>query len=295
VGAVHASALVVVLIGLLLPAAGPAGLLRSPGASDFEAGRELYAAGDYDGALQKFEAARALAPDEARLSLAVGATLFQLGRMEEAEREFQRARGQAKDRELEAESLYDAGTTRLVAGDAAGAVDLLRESLRRDPDRADALHNLELAQRRLEEASEPESQPQQQGDEGESSPEPQEGSGQQDQPQQSEDQEQPSESAQDEPAPQRDQRASAGDDQQPQAEQPPEAPADSSEAQVGEDQKEPSSPSAEEPESAKDGEEGLTREQALRLLRALDRDEEELKRAVQKRLQGPRPKSGKRW
>ncbi len=39
----------------------------------------------------------------------------------------------------------------------------------------------------------------------------------------------------------------------------------------------------------------MTKEQALQLLQALDKDEEELKRSVQKRLQGGRPKSGKKW
>ena len=41
--------------------------------------------------------------------------------------------------------------------------------------------------------------------------------------------------------------------------------------------------------------EELTKEQAMQILKALDRDEEELKRSVQKRLKGGRPKSGKKW
>lgn len=39
----------------------------------------------------------------------------------------------------------------------------------------------------------------------------------------------------------------------------------------------------------------MTREQAEQILKALDRDEEELKKSVQRRLRGGRPQSGKRW
>jgi hypothetical protein len=39
----------------------------------------------------------------------------------------------------------------------------------------------------------------------------------------------------------------------------------------------------------------LTDDQAAQILKALDRDEEELKRSLQKRVQGKRPRSGKRW
>ena len=37
------------------------------------------------------------------------------------------------------------------------------------------------------------------------------------------------------------------------------------------------------------------KEQQEQILKALDRDEEELKRSVQKRLKGGKPKSGKKW
>ena len=48
-------------------------------------------------------------------------------------------------------------------------------------------------------------------------------------------------------------------------------------------------------ESAPEEAEQMSREQALQLLRALDHDEQQLKRSVQQRLQEPRNKSGKRW
>ncbi|MEN8007193.1 MAG: hypothetical protein ABFS42_09260 [Candidatus Krumholzibacteriota bacterium] len=53
--------------------------------------------------------------------------------------------------------------------------------------------------------------------------------------------------------------------------------------------------SEEEQEPTESETEELTREQALQILKALDRDEEELKKSVQKRLKGGKPKSGKKW
>lgn len=46
---------------------------------------------------------------------------------------------------------YNLGNAQLSAGDTAGAVASYKESLRRDPDDADAKHNLEVALRRLKE------------------------------------------------------------------------------------------------------------------------------------------------
>ena len=36
-------------------------------------------------------------------------------------------------------------------------------------------------------------------------------------------------------------------------------------------------------------------ERAMQILRSLDHDEEQLKRSVEKRVQGEKPRSGKRW
>ena len=59
-------------------------------------------------------------------------------------------------------------------------------------------------------------------------------------------------------------------------------------------------PDQQQPEPSEDGQDGanpeeLTKEQQEQILKALDRDEEELKRSVQKRLKGGKPKSGKKW
>ncbi|MBA4377590.1 MAG: hypothetical protein C0395_02885, partial [Gemmatimonas sp.] len=123
---------------------------QQPGGAAARRGHDLYRAGDYEGALKFFETARAEAPDDPRLSLAVGEALSRLGRHEEAEREFARALSQSSDPDLRSESLYNSGTNALSAGDPRRAVEQLRRSLDLDPAQRDALHNLELAVRSLE-------------------------------------------------------------------------------------------------------------------------------------------------
>ncbi|MFO7653807.1 MAG: VWA domain-containing protein [Candidatus Krumholzibacteriia bacterium] len=268
--------------------------LRPAGSAHAAEGIRLYHAESFPEALQRFEAARAEAPDDPRLTLAVGETLHRLGRHDEAVREFRRALTLAGSDELRAESLYNAGTTQLAAGELAEAVDLLRESLRLQPGRDDALHNLELALLALEQQ---ERQQDQQPDQQQQDQQPdnqqddqQEPGDQDDQPRQGDDQQQGDRDEQQDGEREReDQRQNDQPEDQPaeQDEQPaPEPPADPQEPEAAPEEGEP---------VPQDGPEELTEEQARQLLRALDRDEQELKRAVQRRLKGTPTKSGKRW
>jgi len=298
-----AAVLVLLLIGSYLmadvaplQAAAP---LRPPGATEAEAGRDLFAQQQYEAALQAFETARAMNPDDPRLSLAVGETLFELARFDEAITEFQRALVLSDSAELRAESLYNAGTSWLAFGDPAKSSESLLQSLRLDPEQPDALHNLEIAMNMLQQG-----QPSENGD----SSQEEESSSQQDQqqdeqPGQQQDQQQertPGDPQQEDGSP--DQASAAPDDSQPppepeqkteessSAETPPE-PETSPPPEAGAEP-EPTGADNQEPERDPDQ---MTQAEALQLLRALDHDEEELKRSVQKRLQGGKAKSGKRW
>jgi len=189
------------LAALLLPslatqAAGE--LLRPHWAPSLERGRQAYARQDYETALLEFEQARAQAPDDPRLALAVGETLYRLERLEEAALEFERARSLSRALDLRAESLYNAGTTALTQDDPEAAVDLLRESLRLEPERSDALHNLEAALLRLQEQQEQQEQQQEQQEPD---------SGEQDQDDQNEDQDE-----QQPPQPDSDQQSDENED-----------------------------------------------------------------------------------
>lgn len=269
--------------------------LRPPGAAEAEAGRDHFGRQQYDAALQAFETARAMNPDDPRLSLAVGETLFELERFEEAITEFQRALVLSDSAELKAESLYNVGTSWLAHGDPAKSTESLLQSLRLDPEQPDALHNLEIAMNMLQQG-----QPSQNGD----SSQEEESTSEQDQQQgQQPDQQQertPGDQQQEDAT--TDQASSSPDDTRspPEPEQKPEessspetqpAPETTPQSEAG-DESEPTETDKQEP--ARDPDQ-MTQDEALQLLRALDHDEEELKRSVQKRLQGGKAKSGKRW
>jgi len=267
--------------------------LRPPGAAEVEQGVALYQQEEYEQALQAFETARALNPDDPRLTLAVGETLFRLERYEEATTEFRRSLTQADDPALQAESLFNAGTSLLASGDPQQAAELLRRSLTLDPDQLDALHNLEIAERQLQQAQQqPQDSENQDGEQQESEDQQQDGqqNGEQDQEssgeQQQEQQEQQQQQGQD-------QQESDPEDQE--QEQPEEQESEEPD-ETGQPEPEPEATDEEEPvEPEEMSEEEMSKERALSILRALDRDEEELKRSVEKRLRGGKTKSGKRW
>ena len=248
-----------VALGLLLGLAATDGAVAGsilPVKDDLVRGREKYLAGEFDEALRDFESALVQDPEDPMVTLAVGETLFRLERYEEALAEFERTLSLTDDKELKAEALYNSGTTLLAAGDPGKAAEKLLDSLAVDDSQGDALYNLEVALRRLQEQQQQEEQEEQEEQE------------QDDQEKDQQDQEQKDQEQQE----QKDQEKQEQQEQQEQSDQP-------------ENQQEPTEPDPEE----------LTQEQALQILKALDRDEEELKRSVQKRLKGGKPKSGKKW
>ncbi len=262
-----------------MPAPTAASILEPPGAGAVARGIESYRAGDYEAALDAFLEARALDPDDPRLALAVGEAMSRLERHEEAAREFTRAMALTDDPELRAEALYNAGTDALAAGDPARAVEQLREALALEPDRLDTLRNLEYAVRMMEQAPPQQSEDSQDGEDGE----------QDEQQQQQQDGQQ-------------DQQDSSGEQSQEQQQQQQEQDAgeeDSETDQQESPQPEESEEPAEEEPQPQEGEqadqEEISRERALSILKGLDRDEEELRRSLQKRLKGQEAASGKRW
>ncbi len=357
-GAARAAAAGLLLAGLLAAPPAGAGMLRPDGAPEAEQGVTLYLQGRYDDALAAFEAARARNPREARLSLAVGAALQALGRHDEAVREFERAYALTDSPRLRAESLYDAGTTLLAAGDAAGASERLRRSLALEPERDDALRNLEAALRALARTPADGGDRGCQDGDGQGSPQqPQEGSdrqqgrqerdgrqgeggspqadrpqqGRQDQGRPQPDQAQPDQAQPDQEGRDQDQQRSQGTAGRDEADRDgadspsPDRPG----ADEGQRREEPRSPEREkgsaaadsttgeagrggdrregEPQAAAadaaaaaadstlDGRDAMSRARALEILRGLDRDEEELRRSVQRRLRGGGSTGGRRW
>ncbi len=270
-----ALALLALLAALPAGESHAAGLVRNGAAAAAE-GRRLYAKGDYEGALSAFESAVVQAPDDPRLSLAVGETLFRLQKLPEAQREFERALSLATDPALRAEALYNRGTAALAGGDTEGALKDLRAALAIDPDQEDALFNLEAALRQQQEQQRQQEQPKDEQNE-------QQEQQQEQQQQQQQQQEQ-----------QRQEQQRQEQQQQEQQQQEPQQQKQSQEQQQRE-QRPQDSQAQQQPQQGRDQPPELTDEQAAQILKALDRDEEELKRSLQKRVQGGKPRSGKRW
>ena len=262
---------------------------RPVGGDEAMAGRDFYLTGDFEQALDKFEEALIKAPEDPLISLALGETLFQLERYEEAGVEFERALDLTDDSSVKAEALYNRGTSRLAAGETDLAIEDLMSSLQWNPDQSDARHNLEIGLRRLEQEQQQEQEQEDQdqqdqeenedGEEQEQEKKDQEKNDQQDQDQKDE------QENQDQQDQQHQQEEQDKQEEQDQEEQKPE------DEQNQEEQQE----QQQDQQEAEENPEEMTQEQALQLLKALDRDEEELKRSVQKRLRGGRPKSGKKW
>ncbi|MFH2053836.1 MAG: VWA domain-containing protein [bacterium] len=292
-GALPAAFLLAVVAGLAagsgLPGTAAAGVV-APESQAMARGRDLYDQGDYQGALTEFGSALVLDPEDPLVSLAMGETLHRLEQYQEAIREFERSLNLTEDPELRAEALYNAGTSLLGAGDPEAAAAKLRESLALDPEQTDALFNLELALRMMQE------QQQQQQDQGQDDQQQQEEQ-QEDQEQQNQDQGEQDREDRQEQEQQQDQQQQEQQEQQQQEQQEQQQQEQQQEEQQQEEQQQQESPPQDqdsEQEQEADPEQ-LTKDQAMQILNALDRDEEELKRSVQQRLKGGKPKSGKRW
>jgi Ca-activated chloride channel family protein len=267
-----------------------AAALVPPELGEMNKGRQRYESGDYAAALEAFSAALVRAPDDPVIGLAVGESLFQLKRYDEALTEFERVLDLASDPALRAEALYNHGTARLAAGDPAGAAENLREALRLNPDQGDALFNLEVALQRVQEQEQPEQKQDEQKQDEQKQDEQKQDEQKQDE-QKKDDQKEEEQEDKDQQQQEQDQQQQQDKPEQdkPEQQQQDQQQKQEQEAKPSESQTE----SDVEPAELKP--EDLTREQQQQILKALDRDEEELKRSVQKRLRGGQPQSGKKW
>lgn len=138
------------LLLVLLAAAAPAhaaGLLEKDHPL-VQRGREAYALGRYEDALQAFEAAQKERPDDARVSFDRADALAKLGRYPEAEA-LLRAVADRGAPALQQQAHYNLGNLAAQQGDRQRAIAAYRRALVLDPRDEDARHNLELVLRNL--------------------------------------------------------------------------------------------------------------------------------------------------
>ncbi|XXF76515.1 tetratricopeptide repeat protein [Myxococcaceae bacterium GXIMD 01537] len=111
-------------------------------------GRDAYAAGRYEDALQAFEAARAQRPDDVAVEFNRADALAKLGRMEDAKAAFQRV-AESPRPELQQKAHYNLGNLYASTGNRQEALKSYRRALRMDPSDAQARHNYEVVLRNL--------------------------------------------------------------------------------------------------------------------------------------------------
>jgi Ca-activated chloride channel family protein len=230
-------------------------------------GNVHYKKGEFDEALTEYRGAQVLAPEISALSFNAGDALFRKGEFANALREFAKASG-APDSLLSSNAYYNAGNSLVAAGDLQAAVEAYKTALRRNPADPDTKYNLELALRALEQQQQQQKQNQdQKGDNKD-----QQNQNKQDQSQQNKDQ-----SGKDEKDKQ-DQK-----DQQGQKDEK-----ESSQGQTGDESKQQAQQATGQQEP------GMSKEDAARLLDAIQQSEQELQeelRAVAKK----RTKVDKDW
>lgn len=238
------------------------------------AGQRALAEGDTTAALREMLRAQTLAPEDPKIRMGLGETLYRATEYESAMRQFE-AIGADPATGLLDPALYNAGNSAFDAGDLQAALDYYTRALL-DGDAGpteDLLHNLELTQRLLEQQEQQQEDQEQQesGDEQSDEQDQQQDEQQQDQNQEQQEQEQNQE--------QQEQEEQQQEQEQPQA--PPE--------------EEPSEEPADQEEQPAEEQQQMTPEEAMRLLQALDADEEELRKSIQRRLRGDEKETEHDW
>ncbi len=271
----------VLLAGIVLNQAEPARAwdpLQKARRAAREAGEHL-AAGETSEAVDAYARAQALNPDAPEYRMGLGEALFADGDLEGAMGQFLAA-ADPEQPELARRALYNAGNIALAGGEVEQALSLYEAALLAEEPDEDLLHNLELAQRLLEQQQDQEQEQEQQ--ENQEEQQEQDDQEQQDQEQQQEQQQQ------DEQPPEEQEQEPPGEDSE---DQENEAPPDSLETPPPP----PDSTQVAPPDSLIAAPEGMTPEEAMRLLEALDHDEEELRRSIQRRLRGTDTESEHDW
>ena len=252
--AVRVAAGLACVAGLLSPA--PAA--GQPGRSAVEAGNRLYEEGRFEEAHEQYLEALRAAPDSPVVPFNNGNALYRTDEFQRAMEAYQEA-AESGDPAVEAQAWYNLGNALYRQQQLQPALEAYKQALRRDPADVDAKHNLELTLEQLQEQQQQQQQSSDQQDENddenqenqENQPQEQPPDEQQEQQEREQQQSQPEQDEQE-----RDQQQEQNQQEQNQQEQQP-------------------NPSDEEPQP-QPGE--LSREDAERLLEAIDEDPDQIQR-----------------
>jgi len=160
------NALLTVAIPILLAAAEPASIKDAAGPAKGEGapiaerlrakapdqlvveGNQMYAGGDYDGAISRYGAAQAARQNAPEVDMNLGLAHLRKGEHDRAAEYFIAAAGKGAGR-LASKAQHNLGNCRVRQGRFEDAIAAYKSALEADPANADAAHNLELVQRHL--------------------------------------------------------------------------------------------------------------------------------------------------
>ncbi len=244
----------------------PALAAAQAGRGEVEAGNRLYAEGRFDEAHEQYLEALRAAPDSPVVPFNNGNALYRTDEFQRAMEAYQVA-AESGDPAVEAQAWYNLGNALYRQQQLQPALEAYKQALRRNPADVDAKHNLELTLEQLQEQEQQQQQQQSPDQQDENDDENQEN--QQDQ--ENQPQEQPPDEQQ-EPQEQEQQQNQPEQDEQEQQQQP-----EQDEQQQAQDQQEPGQQDQPQPgEEPQPGE--LSREDAERLLEAIDEDPDQIQR-----------------
>lgn len=141
-----------VLISIFLVAAGfggAAGIVKD--------GNRLFHENKFDDAMQKYSEAQLGDPDNPRLDYNIGSAFYKQKKYDLAAQSFEKVINSSFDNELKAKAYYNAGNAYFKQAEAAGdmenlqkSIDAYTEALKFNPEDEDAKYNLEVARQMLE-------------------------------------------------------------------------------------------------------------------------------------------------
>jgi len=213
-----------------------------PGRGAVDAGNRLYDEGRYEEAHEQYLEALRQAPDSPIVPFNDGNALYRTEELQRAMESYRRA-VESGDPAIEAQAWYNLGNALYKQQQLEPALEAYKEALRRNPADTDAKHNFELTLEQQQQQQESDDQ-QDENDEGRDQ----------------QDQQDPQQSEQEQNQEQQD---------QPEDQEPPEQQQDQPQEQQQENAEQPPPPGA------------LSREEAERLLQAIDEDPSQIQRQRQ--------------
>ena len=213
-----------------------------PGRGAVDAGNRLYDEGRYEEAHEQYLEALRQAPDSPIVPFNDGNALYRTEELQRAMESYRRA-VESGDPAIEAQAWYNLGNALYKQQQLEPALEAYKETLRRNPADTDAKHNFEVTLEQQQQQQESDDQ-QDENDEGRDQ----------------QDQQDPQQSEQEQNQEQQD---------QPEDQEPPEQQQDQPQEQQQENAEQPPPPGA------------LSREEAERLLQAIDEDPSQIQRQRQ--------------